>query len=157
MKTKFNFKSQICTTREQSERLLALGLKKETADCALLPLTDKVTSVLIKPSTNDIKNTIPAWSLGRLLEMLPSPIPISEDLPTFHHYAYLDLSKVSAHYYWEDYDGAERALASFCGNGFFAAVVDATEWLIEEGYFPKEYLEEQVWKLVELASIGRDG
>ena len=24
------FKSQICTTREQSERLLALGLKKET-------------------------------------------------------------------------------------------------------------------------------
>ena len=27
------FKSQICTTREQSERLLALGLKKETADC----------------------------------------------------------------------------------------------------------------------------
>ena len=26
------FNSQICTTREQSERLLALGLKKETAD-----------------------------------------------------------------------------------------------------------------------------
>ena len=32
MKTKFNFNSQICTTREQSERLLALGLKKDTAD-----------------------------------------------------------------------------------------------------------------------------
>lgn len=26
------FNSQICTTREQSERLLVLGLKKETAD-----------------------------------------------------------------------------------------------------------------------------
>ena len=26
------FKSQICTTREQSEKLLSLGLKKETAD-----------------------------------------------------------------------------------------------------------------------------
>lgn len=26
------FNSQICTTKEQSERLLALGLKKETAD-----------------------------------------------------------------------------------------------------------------------------
>lgn len=142
MKTKFNFKSQICTDKIQSEHLLVLGLKKETADCALLPLTDKVTSVLIKPSTNDIKNTIPAWSLGRLLEMLPSPIPISKDLPTFHHYAYLDLSKVSVHYYWENYDGAERALASFCSDDFFAAVVDATEWLIEEGNFPKEYLEE---------------
>ena len=142
METKFNFKSQICTSRFQSELLLSLGLKKETADCALLPLTDKVTSVLVKPSTIDIKNTIPSWSLGRLLEMLPSPIPISEDLPTFHHYAYLDLSKVSVHYYWENYDGAERALASFCSNDFFAAVVDATEWLIKEGNFPKEYLEE---------------
>ena len=29
------FKSQICTTKEQSERLLALGLKKETADMGL--------------------------------------------------------------------------------------------------------------------------
>ena len=142
METKFNFKSQFCTSRFQSEHLLALGLKKETADCALLPLTDKVASVLIKPSTNDIKNTIPAWSLGRLLEMLPSPIPISKYLPTFHHYAYLDLSNVSVHYYWEDYDGAERSLAGFYGNGFFAAVVDATEWLIKEGNFPKEYLEE---------------
>lgn len=65
----FNFKSQIATSREQSERLLALGLKKGTADCALLPLTDKVTSVLVKPSTKDIKNTIPAWSLHRLIEL----------------------------------------------------------------------------------------
>ena len=32
METKFNFKSQVCTDRFQSERLLALGLKKETAD-----------------------------------------------------------------------------------------------------------------------------
>ena len=142
MENNLKFNSTICTSRVQSERLLALGLKKETADCALLPLTDKVTSVLVKPSTNDIKNTIPAWSLGRLLEMLPSPIPISEYIQTFHHYAYLDLSKVSAHYYWEDYDGDERALASFCGNGLFAAVVDATEWLIKGGNFPKEYLEE---------------
>ena len=30
--SEFNFKSQICTSREQSERLLALGLKKEPAD-----------------------------------------------------------------------------------------------------------------------------
>ena len=142
METKFNFKSQICTDKIQSEHLLALGLKKETADCALLPLTDKVTSVLIKPSTNDIKNTIPAWSLGRLIEMLPNSIPISNYLPTFQHYAYLNLSDMSVGYYWEDYEGAGRALVRFPDKGFFAAVVDATEWLIEEGNFPKEYLEE---------------
>ena len=32
MGTKFNFNSAICTSKAQSERLLALGLKKETAD-----------------------------------------------------------------------------------------------------------------------------
>lgn len=32
METNLKFNSAICTSREQSERLLALGLKKETAD-----------------------------------------------------------------------------------------------------------------------------
>ena len=152
METKFNFNSQICTTREQSERLLALGLKKETADMTIHIKNDDGWYVTAEPfyEWEDDMNTfpsleepeliLPAWSLGRLLEMLPSVIPISEDLPTFHHYAYLDLSKVSAHYYWEDYDGDERVLVSFCGKGFFAAVVDAIEWLIKEGHFNKEYL-----------------
>ena len=148
MKTKFNFDSQICTTREQSERLLALGLKEETADMVhffsqsldqdwtIVPLSDGETARYIQGLE------IPAWSLGRLLEMLPSPIPISEDLPTFRYYAHLNLSNMSVGYYWEDYDGEGRALVGFSGNGLFAAVVDATEWLIKEGNFPKEYLEE---------------
>ena len=138
MKTKFNFKSQICTDKIQSEHLLALGLKKETADCCWT--IDERGNITISLIDDAVEYIEPAWSLGRLLEMLPSPIPISEDLPTFHHYAYLDLSKVSAHYYWEDYDGAERALVSFSGNGLFAAVVDAIEWLIKEGNFNKKYL-----------------
>ena len=153
MENNLKFDSAICTSRVQSERLLSLGLKKETADMKYPctseyyggVLTEGISSLPIIIDTEDDDITeydTPAWSLGRLIEMMPSPIPISEDLPTFHHYAYLDLSKVSAHYYWEDYDGAERALASFCSNDFFAAVVDATEWLIKEGNFPKEYLEE---------------
>ena len=40
METKLNFKSQIATSRVQSERLLSLGLKKETAD-DILDLHDK--------------------------------------------------------------------------------------------------------------------
>ena len=138
METKFNFNSQICTTKEQSERLLALGLNKETADMYYphfaktypIPLVDEVLT------TDDI----PAWSLGRLIEMLPNLISISEDLPTFCHFAFLDLSKESVNYYWEDYDLEYRILVRFSGKGFFSAVVDATEWLIKEGYFNKEYL-----------------
>lgn len=147
-----NFNSQICTTREQSERLLALGLKKETADMTIHiknddgwyvtaePFYEWENDMNTLPSLEETEPILPAWSLGRLLEMLPSLIPISEDLLTFHHYAYLGLSKVSAYYYWEDYDESQRTLVSFCGNDFFAAIVDATEWLIKEGYFNKEYL-----------------
>ena len=36
MGTKFNFNSQVCSSIEQSRRLLALGLKKETADMVWL-------------------------------------------------------------------------------------------------------------------------
>ena len=105
-------------------------------DWTIVPLSDGETARYIQGLE------IPAWSLGRLLEMLPSPIPISEDLPTFRYYAHLNLSNMSVGYYWEDYDGEGRALVGFSGNGLFAAVVDATEWLIKEGNFPKEYLEE---------------
>ena len=72
MDTKLNFNSQICTTREQSERLLSLGLKKETADmwypCFApsfpIPLTED--DYVMELSDED---DIPAWSLHRLMEM----------------------------------------------------------------------------------------
>ena len=132
------FNSQICTTVEQSQRLLSLGLKKETADCCYYYYDGEYFIAFAEDAK--YPSDIPAWSLGRLIEMLPSLIPISKDLPTFHHYAYLDLSPVAVSYDWEDYDGTDRQLVGFYGNGLFAAVVDAIEWLIKEGYFPKEYL-----------------
>ena len=139
------FNSQIATSRSQSEHLLALGLKKETADMVHYRSSSiQNWGIFAKPWRGDYEGSqwyYPAWSLGRLMEMLPNPIPISEDLPTFHHYAYIDLSKESVYYYWEDYDGKDRTLVSFCGKGFFSAVVDATEWLIKNEYFNKEYLE----------------
>lgn len=145
METKFNFNSQICTTREQSERLLALGIKKETADMVHYRSSSiNKWRILATPWRDDCECSkwyYPAWSLGRLMEMLPNSIPISEHLPTFHHYAFLNLSNESVGYYWEDYDGAGRALVGFSGKGFFSAVVDATEWLIKEENFNKEYLE----------------
>lgn len=71
------FNSQICTTEEQSKRLLALGLKRETADCVLVENALKKDSYLTFPIA-DIDETlenemssepIPAWSLHRLIEM----------------------------------------------------------------------------------------
>lgn len=139
MNAKFN--SQICTTVEQSQKLLDLGLKKETAD--MVWTHAYYGTWVVTASENPLyeeSESVPAWSLGRLIEMLPSPIKLKEDLPTFHPYAYLELSQVAVSYTWEDYDGGDRQLVGFYGNGLFAAVVDAIEWLIKEGYFNKEYL-----------------
>ena len=87
METKFN--SQICTTREQSERLIALGLKKETADCGHFygrqeheEYEDWETIILDNnwQSYWDVTDEdIPAWSLHRLIEMMPKNIAIDGD------------------------------------------------------------------------------
>ncbi|MBR5835190.1 MAG: hypothetical protein IKY66_03405 [Bacteroidales bacterium] len=67
------FNSQICTTREQSERLLSLGLKKETADMIHVDYGGR--NYMIRPydwlptSEADMEKYIPAWSLHRLWEM----------------------------------------------------------------------------------------
>jgi hypothetical protein len=69
--SEFNFKSQICTSREQSERLLALGLKKETADChwANFALFEDYEVFVIHAGNADDEDDIPAWSLHRLIEL----------------------------------------------------------------------------------------
>ena len=71
----FDFKSQVATTKEQSERLLALGLKKETSDMVIFfntPIT--ISWAKAGPYTKD--NSIPAWSLARLFEISNSAIHI---------------------------------------------------------------------------------
>ena len=66
------FNSQICTTREQSERLLSLGLKKETADMLIMSLSsenDIIALPWIESGGWTKDNSIPAWSFSRLLEI----------------------------------------------------------------------------------------
>lgn len=66
-----NFTSQICTTKEQSERLLALGLKKETADLHHYQYTEGGRwNIEARPSIAGYNNRlVPAWSLHRLIEL----------------------------------------------------------------------------------------
>ena len=71
METKFN--SQICTTREQSERLLSLGLKKETADMCIYRHVE-----FAFPCPDD--EFIPAWSLHRLCILAATPLELDEML-----------------------------------------------------------------------------
>ena len=64
----FNFTSQICTTEEQSKRLLALGLKAETAD---MYYTENPRLLFIRDKGIPLEEEdYPAWSLHRLIEIL---------------------------------------------------------------------------------------
>lgn len=113
METNFNFKSAICTSKEQSERLLALGIKKETADMHHSYYTrvsfDGSKSHFWKEETGYSENAIPAWSLHRLIELRYGTNWIAI-APKIH---------------------IERVYDDF---------IDAIEEGIKKGYFNEEYL-----------------
>lgn len=132
METKFN--SQICTTREQSERLLSLGLKKETADMALhFSCMDMDGNEYYIPYTIGHQCTgIPAWSLHRLIEMMPVSLPCEiEGMQGLFSLTRRGDGSVTVGYTWS----LERT-----GN-IYDAMIYAIEWLIMEGDFNNEYLE----------------
>ena len=107
------FNSQICTTREQSERLLALGLKKETADMHWYKPAQFEHDYWFEGIGQEwSENDIPAWSLHRIIEMIyPTDIHIDILSPVI-------LPRENIYDY----------------------VIEMIERKIKEGYFNKEYL-----------------
>ena len=145
METKFNFKSQPCTSREQSERLLALGLKKETADMCWTKVGTKSRTFYV-PELAPINMVswrhTPAWSLHRLWCLLPRYITIVTHYEYGRKYkAELDLTMDSYQNvcYLEGVDEPCYYM-SFFANDAYESICKAIEWLIKEGYFIKEYL-----------------
>lgn len=59
--------SQTCTTKEQSERLLALGLKRDTADMHHYKWSEGYWDIQSCPPRGTESCYIPAWSLHRLI------------------------------------------------------------------------------------------
>ena len=137
METKFNFNSAICTSKEQSELLLALGLKKETADM-YYEMKAEGELPRIMPHTSEIDyfqlwdSITPAWSLHRLIEMMPRKV----EFP---------LCGMPKDFHFEIHNGFVRYYNGYVccvmeGGGYYKGIIDCIEWLIKEGYFNKEYL-----------------
>lgn len=128
----FKFKSQVATSVEQSKRLLELGLKKETADCGHFYVRreyeereDWQTVIFDynwKSYWNVTDKRIPAWSLHRLLCLIPKEVNI---------------------------DGFKFPLRSDVimrledADFMYERLIGVIERVIKEGYFNKDYLEER--------------
>lgn len=141
------FNSQICTTHSQSEQLLALGLKAETADMMYQNYRgycigygyDKYPKCITDLNTlRDVD--IPAWSLHRLITMLSKEI--------FHQskqwHLFLSLCFEDAISY-EECNSSQPCYLHFCSSdNIYDNVIESIEWLIKEGHFNKEYLKEKI-------------
>lgn len=127
------FNSQICTIAEQSQRLLDLGLKPETADMELVyNIFSKTYEPLTKAFPTSNKYEIPAWSLHRLIELLPQDILLDDT----HYYLTINPFKViyiNRHSLWI-YQRDEGCL--------YDKLIDTIEWTIKNNFFNKEYLNE---------------
>ena len=135
MKTKFNFNSQICTTRVQSEKLIALGLRKETADMVHYRLSEiHKWRILATPWRDDCEGSkwyYPAWSLHRLIEMMPLDV-----VPEGGFDNIFTLTKGFPSGYSVEYDG----FSYYHKKNIYDTLIEGIEHLIKEGYFNKEYL-----------------
>lgn len=69
------FNSQICTTKEQSQRLLKLGLKRETADMLHMQIDSSEICIISQGGEEEYVpyEVVPAWSLHRLIEIYNTP------------------------------------------------------------------------------------
>ena len=137
--SEFNFNSQVCTSKIQSEKLIALGLKKETADMYYEMLADEELS-RIMPHTSEIDyfqlwdSIIPAWSLHRLIEMIPRYVHTE-----YNHYKRTLFADVLC-YYKELYNDCGEDLIAFDSPNLYDRIINMYEWLIKERYFNDEYL-----------------
>lgn len=137
------FTTQVATSIEQSQQLIELGVKPETADLVYRCTKSKTDSLewelqLCPPSLENIDNNdIPAWSLVRLLELLPYEIPC--DRPNVLHHP--ELIKYEAGY---NFSVCRYTVDCFAGthieNSPFDSCVSMIKWLIAKGYFSKEFL-----------------
>ena len=125
-----NFKNNISTTPEQSERLLGLGVKPETADMhytsipTLKANTLQVSANIYLDLGSPENGETPSWSLSRLLEMMPDSAGelTLKILPPMVGYFTSDIGR-------------------FCADAdIFNNCVGMIEWLIKGRHFNQDYL-----------------
>lgn len=145
--------NQICTNKEQSSRLLEAGIRPDTADCYLQRITetddwssDNVQDQIIEPWMNkpgllDMVGRYPAWSLSRLIWMMPKSY--QDDIDGMIYYLsgnFVELMYASDWIEDGEGDNTYNCAKSFDKENLMDNMVDAIEWLIREGHLNKKFL-----------------
>ena len=148
--------NQICTNKSQSSRLLEAGVRPETADFYLLMITETddwsrenveeriIQSWMDKPTLLDMDGRYPAWSLSKLIGMMPKSY--QDDIDGMVYYLsgnFVELMYASDEIEDEEGDKTYTCANSFNKENLMDNVVDAIEWLIREGHFNNKYLTEK--------------
>lgn len=70
--------NKICTSVEQSKKLIELGIDVNTADMCLSIDIPDLPTLLAYPITDcdNLENKIPAWSLAALIDVIPKEVKI---------------------------------------------------------------------------------
>ena len=145
--------NQICTTKEQSSRLLEAGVRPDTADCYLQRITETddwsnnnvldeiIESWMNKQVLLDMDGRYPAWSLSKLIDMMPKSY--QDDIDGMVYYLsgnFVELMYASDWIKDGEGDNTYNCAKSFDKENLMDNVVDAIEWLIREGHLNKKFL-----------------
>lgn len=134
--------NQICTTKEQSSRLLEAGMRPETADMYLDEFECPVAFEYRRIEGHVGQDmAFPAWSLSKMIEILPKSY--QDDIDGIIYYLsgnFVELMYASDKIEDEEGDKTYTCANSFNKENLMDNVVDAIEWLIKRGHLNKKFL-----------------
>lgn len=134
--------NQICTNKKQSSRLLEAVVNPKTADMYLDEFECPVAFEYRRIEGHVGQDmAFPAWSLSKLIEMLPKSFQDNIDGMVY----YLSGNFVEFMYASDEIEDEEGDKTYTCANSFnkeylMDNVVDAIEWLIKRGHLNKKFL-----------------
>ena len=126
MEKSLEFNSQICTTIEQSQKLLALGLKKETADMWYLKMIKDYKG-------NEIPETRKKWWLT-----------FDGVIPGAGFEQYVRLPAWSLHRLMELATAKRKVILIRVGDDLYDTLIEKIRRMIADGVFNPEYLENKL-------------
>lgn len=125
--TNYNM-NQICTNKEQSQRLLEAGVRPETADMYLDEFERLVAFEYRRIKSKAYQDTVlPTWSLSKLIDMIPDQI----ECEGYNYYLFI-LPRDKE--FTIKYSAGSNLAKSYCRESLFDAITEMIEWLIKEGH-----------------------